>query len=154
MKIGDLPKINSGMKLAHKECMASDHPDHPVGAAIMSNGKIIASGCNQGWKTHTYVRQHSWKNGHQNNKTIHAELAAIFKVKNKKKLKGAIIFVYRQTKNGNFGMARPCCMCMDLIRHYGIKKVIYTTEFGLVEEKVTDESVTPTFGKEFRKNGK
>ena len=154
MRIGDLPKINSGIKQAHQECQLSDHPDHPVGAAIMINGKIISSGCNQGLKTHTYVMQHGWKNGHQNNKTLHAELAAIFKVKNKKNLKGATIFVYRQTKSGTFGMARPCCMCMDLIRHYGIKKVIYTTEHGLVEEKVTDNSVNSSFGKEFRQKNK
>ena len=136
MKIGDLPKIHSGMKLAFKMAMISDHPDHPVGAAIMNNGKILSAGCNQGFKTHTYVQRHGIKNGHSNNRTIHAELAAVFKIKNKKNLKGATIFVYRHRKDGSFGMSRPCCMCMDILKHYGFKRIIYTTEQGIVEEKI------------------
>ncbi len=136
MKIGDLPKLSSGMKLAFKMSLVSDHPYHPVGAAIMSNGKILSSGCNQGFKTHTYVKRNGPKNGHCNNRTIHAELAAIFKIKNKSKLNGAIMFVYRHRKDGTFGMSRPCCMCMDILKHYGFKKIVYTTEDGIVEEKI------------------
>lgn len=133
MKIQDLKLISSGIKKAYEASLEADHPKYQLGAAIMIQGKkIISSGANLQSKTHPYVFHH----GEHFSRGIHAEMAAIFRVKNKETLKGATIIVYRQTKNGDFANARPCPMCLELIRQYGFKKMIYTTDKGIIEEKI------------------
>ena len=133
MKIQDLKELTSGLRKAYEASMDADHPKYQLGAAIMLQGKkIVSTGANLQNKTHPYV----FHNGFHFSRGIHAELAAIFRVKNKETLKGATIFVYRQTKNGDFANARPCAMCYELIKQYGFKKMVYTTDKGIVEEKV------------------
>lgn len=133
MKIQDLKLITSGIKKAYEASLQADHPKYQLGAAIMIQGKkIISTGANLQNKTHPYVFEH----GEHYSRGIHAELAAIFRIKNKETLKGATIFVYRQTKQGDFANARPCPMCLELIKEYGFKKMIYTTDKGIIEEKI------------------
>lgn len=66
--------------------------------------------------------------GHDDNcqHHIHAEINAIVKVKDKKKLKGAAIYIARIDRWGNLKDAFPCKACLKLIHKYGIKKIIYT----------------------------
>lgn len=120
------------MKKAHEQSLKSSHPKYQLGAVIVSQGKIYAMGMNHQEKTHPYI----FFNGEHFNRGIHAEISAIFKVKNKENLKGATMFVYRQTKNGDMANARPCKMCYELIKKHGIKRIVYTTPFGIIVEKV------------------
>lgn len=103
-----------------------------IGAVIVRKGRILSSGCNQAFKTHTYINDH----GEDFNKTVHAEICAIFRLKNRELLRGSTIVVYREKKDGSFARARPCPMCFELIRKYGIKKMQYTTDAGIEEEYV------------------
>lgn len=73
---------------------------------------------------------------HGSLKTIHAELAAIIQCKNKSKLKGATIVVYREKKNGELGMAKPCLICQKILKDFGFKNMMYTTEAGWTKEAV------------------
>ena len=133
MRIEDLKQLTSGMKKAYEASLDADHPKYQLGCSIMIHGKkLIASGANVQTKTHPYIHY----NGEFFNRGIHAELSAIFRVKNREILKGATIFIYRQTKTGEFANARPCPMCYELIKKYGFKKMIYTTDTGIVEEKI------------------
>lgn len=133
MRIEDLKQLTSGMKKAYEASLLADHPKYLLGCAIMIQGKkIISTGANIQTKTHPYIHY----NGSFFNRGIHAELSAIFRVKNKENLEGATIYIYRQTKNGDFANARPCPMCFELIKKYGFKKMVYTTDSGIVEEKV------------------
>jgi dCMP deaminase len=103
----------------------SDHPAHQLGAVIVKGNKIISVGFNKN-KTHT-KSNHAWKR-------LHAELCAIIKAK--QDLTGSSIYVYRETKNGNLGLSRPCASCMEAIKEAGINKIYYTTETGFFEEKI------------------
>lgn len=78
--------------------------------------------------------------------SIHAEVAAIFRARQKTDLRGCKMFVARITKDnkitqarGQVALAMPCKTCMRAIANYGIKRVIYTigpNEFGTLN--ITD----------------
>lgn len=67
-------------------------------------------------------------------KRTHAELCAILSVRNKSRLKGATMVVFRRRKDGTLGNARPCKKCQDLLDSYGFIKFMYTTENGWCTE--------------------
>jgi deoxycytidylate deaminase len=118
------------IKKARKESRKSDHTKHKLGASIVKNGKIISSGFNHHRKTNPQIKAI----GGCELKTVHAEMDSIFKLKNKELLKGSTVAVYREKKDGSLGCARPCPICMNFLRFYGVKKIIYTTETGIVVE--------------------
>lgn len=92
---------------------------HSLGASIF-NKKFCSSGHNSK-KTHPIVAKYSGKPTKQ---TLHAEIDAILRC-NPKKLRGATLYVYRESK-GKPALARPCALCMKIIKMVGIKKVCYT----------------------------
>jgi deoxycytidylate deaminase len=118
------------IKKARKESRKSDHTKHKLGASIVKNGKIISSGFNHHRKTNPQIKAI----GGCELKTVHAEMDSIFKLKNKELLRGSTVAVYREKKDGSLGCARPCPICMNFLRFYGVKKIIYTTETGIVVE--------------------
>lgn len=46
------------------------------------------------------------------------------------------IYLYREYKDGRLAPSRPCPSCMAMLRDFGIKKIMYTTEDGFAEEKI------------------
>ncbi len=103
---------------------ASHHSDHPIkmGACVLLKGRTISVGFNQLFKTHPLIRKF-----HEHQR-IHAEVSAILRLRNKELLKGATMVVYRAQKNtDNPLIAKPCPTCQDIMRFFGIVKVIYTT---------------------------
>ena len=46
------------------------------------------------------------------------------------------IYLYREYKDGSLAPSRPCPSCMAMLKDFGIKKVMYTTENGFAEEKI------------------
>ena len=93
------------MKLALKEARkAYKHNEVPVGAIIVSNGKIIAKGNNQ--------RENS------GDVTKHAELIAIRKASKKKK-------DWRLNDCTMYVTLFPCPMCASAIQQSRISKLVY-----------------------------
>lgn len=63
--------------------------------------------------------------------TGHAEAKLV-----KKLDKGAVVFVCRVRKSGEFGLAKPCKSCETILRNKGIKEVYYSInddEFGKLQ---------------------
>lgn len=116
---------NKFFLLARNISKHSDHPTHQLGAVITRGNKVISLGFNKN-KTHTRSN-HAWKR-------LHAEISAI--IKSKEDLTGCTIYVYRETKLGNLGMARPCPSCLSAIQEAGIKRICYSTENGYREELI------------------
>ena len=110
---------------------------YKIGATISVGKEIISTSFNQA-KSHPIQKHYNKKRDKTAHEWsyLHAELSAILKVKNKEQLRGATIFVARTKQDGNSGMARPCAACMQAIIDSGIKKIVYTTEDGVAEEKV------------------
>ena len=79
----------------------------PVGAVIVRNGEIIASGCN--------------RNREMNDPTMHAEIIAIKKAcetVSNERLTGCDLYVTKE----------PCAMCAGAIVHSRLRRVIIGTE--------------------------
>lgn len=103
-------------KLAKTLSKKSNHPSHHLGAVLVKKNKIVSVGWNT-CKTHP-------KSPHQF-KTIHAEFMAILGV-HPKDLQDAHIYVYRERKNGEPALAKPCETCYNLIQQVGIETVFYS----------------------------
>ena len=117
-------------RLAKKASLNSVHIIK-LGACILSKNRVISVGFNQRFKTNPFIRKFD------PHKTIHAEMSAIFRIKNKSLLKGATMVVYREkNEDKSIGMAKPCPVCQEIMKHYGFEKMIYTTDFGYMEEMI------------------
>ena len=107
------------IELAHQSTFRTRH-----GAVVVYNGKIIGSGFNINL-SHPMV----WI--YNEFKTLHAEMVAIMRVKNKRLLKYSAIYVTRINPNGEPVLSKPCCTCMELIRNtWKIKDIFYTDQDG------------------------
>ena len=107
------------IELAHQSTFRTRH-----GAVVVYNGKIIGSGFNINL-SHPMV----WV--YNEVKTLHAEMVAIMRVKNKRLLKHSAIYVTRINPNGEPVLSKPCCTCMELIRNtWKIKDIFYTDQDG------------------------
>ena len=102
---------------------------HRHAAVIVKAGRVLSVGRNRD-KTHPDSVGVD-DDGEVFTRTIHAEMDAILKVKNKDHLKGATIYVARKGRNQKAGMSCPCKMCQGLISKYGFKKAVFTTEHGV-----------------------
>lgn len=113
----------------------SDFPKVNVGAIVVNKHRIISSGCNSAQRTHRIQVEYNKKRFNEpSTGMLHAEISALLPLINKTDLSKADVYVYRELRNGNLGMSRPCKACMALIKELGIRKVFYTTNDGFAEE--------------------
>jgi len=94
--------------------------------AIVRNkrGIPIGIGKNSYTRTHPLMRKAMEATGKKNYSFIHAEVAALLKVKDWSKAHS--IEVYRFRKDGLPALAKPCLSCQWIIGQTGIKKVFHT----------------------------
>ena len=107
------------LELARKSTFRTRH-----GSVIVHNGKIIGSGFNINL-THPMIKVYN------EFKTLHAEMVAIMRVKNKQLLKDSSIYVARINAKGLADLSKPCCTCMEFIKNtWKIKNIYYTDQDG------------------------
>jgi len=122
---------NKFLKLALRRIDGEEYSQdiqHRHAAVVVKAGRVLSVGRNRD-KTHPDSVGID-ETGESFTRTIHAEMDAILKVKNKDHLKGATIYVARKGRNQKAGMSCPCKMCQGLINKYGLKKAVFTTEHG------------------------
>ena len=90
--------------------------------ALMVNPKPVSIGFNNMSKTHPVVSRYNPL------QKLHCEIDCLHSAPYEK-IKGSTIFLWRKKGNG-FGMAKPCAMCENEMRKYGVKEVVYSTEIG------------------------
>lgn len=114
----------------------SNFPRIHIGAIIVYKNEIISVGTNSR-KTHPiqkiYNENRNFDDQESANHFVHAEMSALIKVKHHE-LKNMVIYIYRENKNGDLAMCRPCPACMKYIKENNIKKIYYTTEYGYCRE--------------------
>jgi len=66
--------------------------------------------------------------------SIHAEYNAFLDAGGN--VKGATVYIFRETKNGVTAPAKPCASCYNFLVSKGVKKIVYTIENSFKEEKV------------------
>jgi len=97
-------------------------------AVIVKAGRVLSIGRNRD-KTHPNSILID-EDGNSYTLSVHAEMDAISRVKNKDQLRGATIYIARKGRTGHPGMSCPCKMCQDLINKYGMKRAVFTTDYG------------------------
>ena len=93
-------------------------------AALISGDTIFSSGVNK------FIKEIKI-NDQIHHKTMHAEIT-VFEKLPRKKVKGMDILVIRINKNFALKNSRPCNQCIDKLIKFGIRKVFYSNEDGII----------------------
>ena len=136
-------KVKRYFDMAKTVSQNSNYLPHKVGAVLYYKGCSLANGCNS-YKTSPVQKRYNKERGYDVDdsrafNTLHAEVACLNKVKYLDiDFSKAVLFVYREHKNGTKALARPCPACRKMIKDMGIKEVWFTTEDGYGYEYMED----------------
>lgn len=112
-----------------------------LGCVAVYHGSVLAKGCNMD-KTHT--QQEKYRHLRYDPKKLktycpskcHAEVETLSRIKYLDiDFSKVTLFIYREHKDGNPALAKPCRACEKYIINLGIRKVVYTTDNGYAVEK-------------------
>jgi deoxycytidylate deaminase len=126
------------LEVARSLAATSTHHKAQIGAVIAVGKEILSVGVN-GRKSHPLQQKYNRARKYNHSRhLLHAELDAIIKGKaHTTRFDNASMYVYRVMKSGmQSGMCRPCVGCMEALRDFGIKRVIYTTPDGIADEMI------------------
>ena len=101
-----------------------------IGAVITHKNKIISAAYNQKFIWDELTKKFN------PNATIHAEVAAILKIKNKRILRDCEIFIYRERAIGGLGICKPCGTCTRILKSFGLIKIHFTSPEGYHHEEL------------------
>ena len=125
--------------LARNASQFSDFQQHHLGCVLVYKNKVISVGYNT-TKQHPMQKQYNALRGFDTataHNSLHAELSAIIKAKDMDVDWSKVsIFIYREHKNGQLGLAKPCAACAQKIRDMGIKEIYYTGEGSHIYERI------------------
>ena len=62
---------------------------------------------------------------HRGPATLHAELGCVLGIP-RTVTQGSTVYVARISRTGEYRMSKPCAMCHAVLKHVGVKKVVYT----------------------------
>lgn len=135
-------KITKSHKAYFKTARAiaelSDFPKVKIGCCAVYKHKIISSGCNSTKTNPTQKRLNAYRFDADTPATIHAELSCLLPLINRKDIdfSDVALYIYREYKNNELALARPCASCMALIRELGIRKLFYTGDGSYINEEL------------------
>ena len=115
------------LDLAQKIAKTSDHKRSRHGAVLVRGGSIINIAKNSNKYTKFGQRFMPYKQ--KWHATHHAEIGCILGL-DKSTTRGSTIYVARVGKRGDIRNSKPCLICQAVLKHVGVRKVIYTTEEG------------------------
>ncbi len=125
----------TGFNAAKQAIIYSENrcPGHYMGSAIFHGNRLLATGNNLIDKSkpgNVVIKE----DGTEYSISCHAEQAAIDKIKYRDNNTNLIMYVVRVSSLGKFVNSRPCNMCLDYMRTYGIKTVRFINKNGVPEE--------------------
>lgn len=124
--------------VARSVAATSTHYLTSVGAVIVDGKDIVSVGVN-GRKSHPLQAKYNSQRFVDDtaDHLLHAELDAIIKAGAlRKRLSRPSIYIYRLLRTGATSKARPCKGCMRAVKDSGITELYYTTDQGLVYERI------------------
>lgn len=92
-----------------------------LGCVIANKKRIISFAFNDMSRTHPKSKTHG--------NFLHAEIRALIGL-SYEETRGANIFIYRETLNGEIARSKPCDICYNMLINSGIKNIYYTSEHG------------------------
>lgn len=94
-------------------------------------GNLLSTAQNMYKKSHPLQKYFAEKVGLPEKQCLHAEILALVRCRDKKVYS---MTVERYAANGSPALAKPCPVCAEAIRAYGVSVVHYTTSSGFVKE--------------------
>lgn len=132
-------------KIAREVSKCADYNGNAkLGCVAVYKGAVLAKGFNSD-KTHTvqeiYNRERYKNCGNRYLPSrVHAEISVLSKIKYLDiDFSRLHIYIFRELKNGQLAMARPCQSCFSALKAMGVKHIHYTTEMGYCEETIERE---------------
>jgi deoxycytidylate deaminase len=110
--------------MAKKLSKRSNHNRFQLGCVIVDKNKIVGMGFNM-IKTHP-------KSIHEFN-MLHSEISALIGL-SEEVSKGCTAYIYREKKDGQPALAKPCSACFTALSLAGIKRICYSSNNGYKEE--------------------
>ncbi len=89
-------------------------------------GRVLSVGYNSYLKSHPLQAEFGERHGRPEAIFLHAEIAALTKCKDWKKIHK--IHIERYDKQGNPRLARPCEICQGALESIGVKEITYTID--------------------------
>lgn len=129
-------KIDNFFRLARNASLNSNFRQHHLGAVAIYRGNVLAIGYNSKktspiQKKYNKARIKFDVEASYATNSLHAEIACLTKIKYLDiDFSKVYLFIYREHKNGQKALAKPCPACTKYIKDMGIKDVYYTTESG------------------------
>ena len=103
--------------------------NYRLGACVVKRRKVLGKACNA-YKTHPETNKDpAFLKG------LHAELGACLNT-SRNQLEGSDLFVVRILKNNSLALSRPCVICQEVLKRFGVSRVFYTmtnSEYGVLE---------------------
>jgi len=112
------------MTLAKNVANQSTYSDYRHGAVLVRGGSVINTSPNKDGHCAFAKRFRKREEGIA---TVHAEVGAILGL-DRSVTEGATLYVARIGKAGEFRMSKPCNMCVAVLKHCGVKKVVFTID--------------------------
>ncbi len=104
---------------------------YKLAAVVFKSTRPLAVAHNRMGQTHPLTLRHPY----HPDAGVHAELAAVLKVRWKVDLGRCRLYVVRVMLDGGLGMSKPCKGCASMLREYGVGRVFYN-DGGVVYESV------------------
>lgn len=119
-------KVKRFIELARKIAEQSQYHQFKHGAVLVRGANIINTSCNKnGYNSFgKRFRKRDWGTA-----TLHAEIGTILNIDRKNTI-GTTMYCVRINRQGETRLSKPCHMCESVLRHCGIKKIIYSTDSG------------------------
>ncbi len=102
-----------------------------VAKTYCKRNKQIAVGINNYNKTNRFFAELAARVGLPEKQCIHAEVLSLLRSKERNVHK---ITVERYHNDGTMALAKPCPVCQEAIKLFGVKVVEYTSENGWIRE--------------------
>ena len=131
-------KDKAYFNVAKEVSKLSDFPRVQIGACAVYKHKVISTGYNSQRTSPLQKKYNQYRFTVETPHTCHAETSCLKPLIGRKDVdfKNVDLYIYREYKNGELSLARPCASCMKLITELGIRNIYYTNLGGFSHEEI------------------
>jgi deoxycytidylate deaminase len=131
-------KDKAYFNIAKEVSKLSDFPRVQIGACAVYKHKVISTGCNSQRTSPLQKKYNKYRFSVETRHTCHAETSCLKSLIGRKDIdfKNVELYVYREYRNGNLALAKPCASCMELIKNLGIRHIYFTGDQSYISEEI------------------
>ena len=133
-----MKKNRAYFNIAREMSKLSDFPRAQIGACAVYKHKVISTGYNSQRTSPLQKKYNQYRFKVETPHMCHAEISCLKPLVGRRDIdfKNVDLYIYREYKNGELALARPCASCMKLISDLGIRNIYYSNEGGFSHEEI------------------